>query len=199
MRQSKKRITDAVAASGTTLTCLFGVGPIVAAMVIGYTRDVARFTSRDAMPPTPAPHPSRSHRGHARCTDWRAAGTVNSTTPSTSWPSPRSASVTPMAAPSTTASSPKARPQGSTAGAQAAHQRRALPPAPARRTTRRVNPPGPGRANRERLQGQRDRLSPQTPALGEATPGPDITLRQPTRPTRREHQSRPLRTGRRRS
>ena len=46
-RESKKRIAEAVAASGTTLTELFGVGPVVAAMVIGYTGDVARFTTRD--------------------------------------------------------------------------------------------------------------------------------------------------------
>ena len=47
MRESKKRIARAVAASGTTVTELFGVGPVVAAMVIGYTGDVARFTTRD--------------------------------------------------------------------------------------------------------------------------------------------------------
>src|SRR4051794_19730456 len=47
MRASKKRIRDAVAASGTTLTDLFGVGPVVACMVIGHTKDVRRFRSRD--------------------------------------------------------------------------------------------------------------------------------------------------------
>ena len=47
MRASKQRITDAVAASGTTLTDMFGIGPIVAAMIIGHTRDVSRFASRD--------------------------------------------------------------------------------------------------------------------------------------------------------
>jgi len=47
MRASKKRIAEAVAASGTSLTELFGVGPVVAAMVIGYTGDVTRFQSRD--------------------------------------------------------------------------------------------------------------------------------------------------------
>jgi transposase len=40
---SKKRITAAVAASGTTLTDLYGVGPIIAAIVLGYTGDVRRF------------------------------------------------------------------------------------------------------------------------------------------------------------
>ena len=47
MRASKRRIADAVSASGTTLTDIFGVGPIVAAMIIGHTRRIDRFASRD--------------------------------------------------------------------------------------------------------------------------------------------------------
>lgn len=47
MRASKARIAEAIAASGTSLTELFGVGPVVAAMLIGYTGDVARFRNRD--------------------------------------------------------------------------------------------------------------------------------------------------------
>jgi transposase len=47
MRASKARIAAAVTASGTSLTELFGVGPVVAAMVIGYTGDVTRFKTRD--------------------------------------------------------------------------------------------------------------------------------------------------------
>ena len=47
MRQTKKRITVAVAASGTTVTEIYGVGPFVAAVVIGYVRDVSRFSDRD--------------------------------------------------------------------------------------------------------------------------------------------------------
>jgi transposase len=47
MRASKTRIADAIAASGTSLTELFGVGPVVAAMLIGYTGDVDRFRNRD--------------------------------------------------------------------------------------------------------------------------------------------------------
>ncbi len=34
-------------ASGTSVTDLFGVGPIIAAMLIGYTGDIARFRDRD--------------------------------------------------------------------------------------------------------------------------------------------------------
>jgi transposase len=47
MRASKRRIAAAVTESATTVTDLFGVGPVVAAMVIGYTGDVTRFRNRD--------------------------------------------------------------------------------------------------------------------------------------------------------
>jgi transposase len=40
-----KRIGAAVAASGTTVTDVFGVGPVVAAYLIGHTGDIARFPS----------------------------------------------------------------------------------------------------------------------------------------------------------
>jgi transposase len=42
---SRTRISAAVAASGTTLTDIFGVGPIVAAMLIGYSGDPLRFAT----------------------------------------------------------------------------------------------------------------------------------------------------------
>jgi transposase len=47
MLETKKRIALAVAASKTTLTEIFGVGPIVAATVIGYVGDATRFASSD--------------------------------------------------------------------------------------------------------------------------------------------------------
>jgi transposase len=46
-RDARQRIAAAVAASNTTLTELFGVGPIVAATVIGDVDDIARFPTRD--------------------------------------------------------------------------------------------------------------------------------------------------------
>jgi len=45
LQDSRTRITAAVAASGTTLTEVFGVGPIVACMLIGYSGDPTRFTT----------------------------------------------------------------------------------------------------------------------------------------------------------
>ncbi len=47
MRESQKKLAVAVKASATTLTDLFGVGPFVAATVIGDAAGVARFGSRD--------------------------------------------------------------------------------------------------------------------------------------------------------
>jgi transposase len=45
LKDSRARITTAVAASGTTLREIFGVGPIVACMLSGYRGDPTRFTT----------------------------------------------------------------------------------------------------------------------------------------------------------
>ena len=47
MKQTKKKLAAAVKASGTTLTEIFGVGPVIAAIVLGETEDVSRFPDRD--------------------------------------------------------------------------------------------------------------------------------------------------------
>jgi len=47
MAEAKKRLEVAVAASGTTVTEVFGVGPYVAATVVGYAGNVSRFANRD--------------------------------------------------------------------------------------------------------------------------------------------------------
>ena len=47
IRETKKKLAAAVAAAGTSLTSVFGVGPVIAAAVIGEVRDVGRFGSRD--------------------------------------------------------------------------------------------------------------------------------------------------------
>jgi transposase len=47
IRESKKKLAIAVKASGTSLTEIFGVGPVIAATVTGDVGDVARFASRD--------------------------------------------------------------------------------------------------------------------------------------------------------
>ncbi len=47
MRASKRRLADAVRASRTTVTEVFGFGPVGAAIAVGQTRDVSRFADRD--------------------------------------------------------------------------------------------------------------------------------------------------------
>jgi transposase len=46
MKASKKRVSVAVQASGTSVTNIVGIGPIGAATIIGYTKDVMRFPTR---------------------------------------------------------------------------------------------------------------------------------------------------------
>jgi transposase len=47
IRETRKKAAAAVRAAGTSLTGLFGVGPVVAAAVIGDVRHVSRFPNRD--------------------------------------------------------------------------------------------------------------------------------------------------------
>jgi len=47
LRETKKKLDTAVRASGTSLTGLFGAGPVTAAIIIGEVRDVSRFKDRD--------------------------------------------------------------------------------------------------------------------------------------------------------
>ena len=47
LREARTKITAAVRASGTTLTEVFGVGPVIAATVIGDVADVSRFPAAD--------------------------------------------------------------------------------------------------------------------------------------------------------
>jgi transposase len=46
LKASKTRLCVAVEASGTSLTEIYGVGPVVAGLLIGYTGDVTRFPTR---------------------------------------------------------------------------------------------------------------------------------------------------------
>ena len=47
IRRARNKTGTAVRATGTSLTGIFGVGPVIAAAVIGDVRDVSRFPSRD--------------------------------------------------------------------------------------------------------------------------------------------------------
>ncbi len=47
LRALHRRMADAVKASGTSVTELFGFGPVGAAIAVGHTRNIARFANRD--------------------------------------------------------------------------------------------------------------------------------------------------------
>jgi transposase len=61
IKESHRRIRTAVRASKTSLTEVYGVGPVVACMVIGHTGDVGRFANRTTSPPMRA-----SRRGNRK-------------------------------------------------------------------------------------------------------------------------------------
>jgi transposase len=48
LKASHKRIKEAVKASGTSVTEIYGIGPMIAAELIGHSGDVRRFANRDA-------------------------------------------------------------------------------------------------------------------------------------------------------
>jgi len=84
-RDAKRRTAAAVADSGTSIMSIYGVGPIIAATVLGYVRDTAASAPATTSPHTTAPPPSRSPPATGRSTGSPAAATGGSTTPCT-WP-----------------------------------------------------------------------------------------------------------------
>jgi transposase len=170
IRETRKKAATAVRAAGTSLTRLFGVGPVIAAAVIGDVRHVSRFPNRDTSPLTPAPPRSRSPRAAGKSTGCPGAATAASTTPST-WPrSPRSATSTARAAPPTTRNGPKARPErGPALKRQISDAIYACLRADARRAAAARSPGGqPGHRSESRAAGSH----PARRLFGQATPGP---------------------------
>src|SRR5262249_20905100 len=74
MHDSTKNLAAAVQASGTSLTQIFGVGPVIAATVIGAVRDVSRFPDRDHFAAYNGTAPIEVSSG--RCTVYRLSRRV---------------------------------------------------------------------------------------------------------------------------
>src|SRR5215470_7505728 len=110
-RDARTKLAAAVKASGTSLTEVFGVGPVTAATVIGDVVIVARFGTRDHFAACNGTAPGRGcPPARRRSTGCRCAATGVSTTRST-WPrSPRSGTGTAAAAATTSGRSPRERP-----------------------------------------------------------------------------------------
>jgi hypothetical protein len=94
LRETRKKLATAVPAIGTCLTGLFGVGPVIAAAVIGDVRDVPGFPAGTTSPPATAPRRSRRPPARTRSTGCPGAGTGGSPTSSTRPRSPGSATGT---------------------------------------------------------------------------------------------------------
>jgi transposase len=85
LARSRRRISvsDAVTTSGTSLTEIFGVDPVVAARIMDYSGDPTRFPTASHVRPTTAPPRSSSPPPDAPCTTYRDAANAPETTPST--------------------------------------------------------------------------------------------------------------------
>ena len=174
IRETRKKLTEAVRAAGTCLTRLFGVGPVIAAAVIGDVRTVSRCASRDNFASYNGTAPIEVSSAAGRSTGCPGAATAASTTRSI-WPrSPRSATGTPRAAPTTTRNWPKAKPRKKRCARSNA--RSATPSSPAcKKTPGAPQPPQPRAREGNRgttLQPGRPAHTPDHRLFGPATPGP---------------------------
>jgi transposase len=77
LKSNKILVAKAVSASGTSVTDIYGVGSIVAAFLVGYTRDVRRFASAGHYASYTEQHPSKSPPVEPRNTDSVSAATGN--------------------------------------------------------------------------------------------------------------------------
>jgi transposase len=77
------QIAALVTASGTGLTGLFGVGPLIAGRLLAETRDVARFATKDAFASYNGTARSTPPPASRSATGSRGRGTGGSTTPCT--------------------------------------------------------------------------------------------------------------------
>jgi transposase len=75
LREVNKKLTAAVQATGTTLTGIFGVGPVIAATVIGQAGDISRFASRDGFAAYNGTAPIEVSSGSGSFTGCPGAGT----------------------------------------------------------------------------------------------------------------------------
>ena len=93
VRQLDRRITKAtgdietaIAASGTTLTDLFGVGALTAGTILGQVGAITRFRSAAAFVSYTGTAPSRCPPARWCATGFLAPAIANSTSASTLWP-----------------------------------------------------------------------------------------------------------------
>jgi transposase len=181
LRETRTKLAVAVRACGTSLTEVFGVGPIIAATVIGDVRDVSRFASRDRFAACNGTAPIEVSSGNRKVHRLSLRGNrrLNHAI--------HMAAITQIRCKHSDgrACYDKKIAEGKTPKealrAEAADQRCHLQAPEGRcRPRRRSRCPGPGRATGERLCRQRGRLTPRTPAL---RPSHSRTCHHPTTPS----------------
>ena len=179
LRGTRKKLAAAVKASGTTLTQVFGVGPVIAGTITGDIADVSRFPGRDHFASCNGTAPSRCPPGTTRSPGSRCAATAATATPST-WPrSTGSGTGTAKAARITRRSWPRVRRTKRRSGPSSA--RSATPSSPASRPTpARPQRPGPRARGGHPGNGSDSSAAgshPERQLFGQATPGPGTSLR----------------------
>jgi transposase len=84
LKAAAAQVSDLVTATGTTLTSLFGVGPVIAARILAETGDVSRFAGKDKFASYNGTAPIDVSSGdQVRATACRDPGTAESATPCT--------------------------------------------------------------------------------------------------------------------
>jgi transposase len=165
IRETRKKLAVAVQVAGTSLTGLFGVGPVIAAAVIGDVRDMSRFPGRDHFAAYNGTAPIEvssgqrkiyrlSRRGNRRLN--HAIHMVGHSDRPPAQPGPCL-----LRQDAGRGQNPQRGPALAEAADQQCHLRLPAGRRPARRSLRQE----PGRAAGERLCRQRGRIAPQAPAL----------------------------------
>ena len=109
IKESYRRIRAAIKASGTSLTEIYGVGPIIAATLIGYSGDVSRFANLDTYASYNGTAPIEFSSGDGLCIGYPLGATASSTMLCPWLPSPRSVIPESKAGSTSSARSLKAR------------------------------------------------------------------------------------------
>ena len=166
IRETRKKLAATVAAAGTSLTGLFGVGPVIAAAVIGDVRDVSRFPGRDHFAAYNGTAPIEVSSGPRKVYRLSRRGNrrLNHAIHMAAITQIRHRHSQGRAYYDKKLAEGKTRKEALRVAETAGQQRHLRLPA-GRRPARRSPREGPGRAAGERLCRQRGRLAPQAPAL----------------------------------
>jgi len=139
----KDRITTAVAAAGTSVTDVPGVGPIIACLLIGHSNDITRFASRDHYASYTGTAPIEAPADRGSDTGATPEATASSTMRSTWRPSP-SAPRRPRPRLLRPQTRRRQEPKRSAASTETPYRRRRLPTPHPRRSPTPLNQRGPG-------------------------------------------------------